>query len=103
MSASFRLPTNLSVVVSEPFEAHNYEHSGGDGGGEDMLQRIKDLEKDTQQMKTDIAIMRSNYATKTDVSDAKNSIILWVVGAVVFAQLIPTLPAIINALKTLSQ
>lgn len=76
---------------------------GGNGGGDDMLQRVKDLEKDVQSMKTDIAVMRSNYATKTDVSDAKNSIILWVVGAVVMAQLIPAMPAIITAIKTMAR
>lgn len=75
---------------------HDEKHGGGNGGGDDMLQRVKELEKDVQQMKTDIAVMRSNYATKTDVSDAKNSIILWVVGAVVFAQLIPAIPKILE-------
>ena len=43
--------------------------------------------------------MKSNYATKEDVSNAKNSIIMWVVGAVIFAQLIPALPAILDAVK----
>lgn len=66
-----------------------------------MQQRVKELERDVQSIKTDIAVIKSNYATNTNVSDAKNSIILWVVGAVIFAQLIPTLPAIITAVKTL--
>lgn len=73
------------------------DNSGGNTGGEDMLQRVKDLEKDMQKVKTDIAVVRSNYATKADVFDAKNSIILWVIGAVVLAQLTPVIPDILKA------
>ncbi|MCW9252094.1 hypothetical protein N5I36_08995 [Klebsiella aerogenes] len=90
----FLLPNGRLDADKEMVQDDGY--GGGNGGGGDMLQRIKDLEKDVQQMKTDIAVMRSNYATKTDVSDAKNSIILWVVGAVVFAQLIPAIPKVLE-------
>jgi hypothetical protein len=38
-----------------------------------------------------VAVIRSNYATKADVMGAKISIIMWVVSAVLFAQVIPTL------------
>ncbi|HFN8033308.1 TPA: hypothetical protein ACHG1G_003142 [Escherichia coli] len=75
---------------------HHEKHGGGNGGDDGMLQRVKELEKDVQQMKTDIAVMRSNYATKSDVSDAKTSIIIWVVSAVVFSQLIPAIPKILE-------
>ncbi|MBA2201110.1 hypothetical protein H1A25_13845 [Escherichia coli] len=68
-------------------------------GEDDMQQRVRELEKDVQSIKTDLAVMKSNYATKEDVSNAKNSIIMWVVGAVIFAQLIPALPAILDAVK----
>ncbi|ENN8375825.1 MULTISPECIES: hypothetical protein [Providencia] len=71
-----------------PFE--NRMYGGGNGGGDDMQQRIKELEKEVVSMKTDVAVIKSNYATKNDVTSAKNSIILWVVGAFFLTQIMPT-------------
>lgn len=48
------------------------------------MDRLTDLERD-------VAIIKSNYATKADLSEAKNSIIKWVVTAVLFAQVLPGL------------
>lgn len=71
-----------------------------DGGGPphngDMEARVSKLEQDISQVKdklntvsTDVAVIKSNYATKADVAEAKNSIIMWVVSAVLLAQVLP--------------
>ena len=63
-----------------------------------MEARISKLEALTEKtgermiaLERDVAVIKSNYATKADVSEAKNSIIMWVVSAIFLAQLLPTL------------
>jgi len=38
-----------------------------------------------------VAVIKAGYATKADVSEAKQSIILWIVSTLVLAQLLPPL------------
>lgn len=76
---------------------------GLDGGGGpphngDMEARVSKLETEVSATKTtinaierDVAVIKSNYATKTDVAEAKNSIIMWVVSAILLAQVLPVL------------
>jgi hypothetical protein len=75
-----------------------FDRGGGPPYDETMITRVRQLEtatdKTTAQMtslETSMAVIRSNYATKADVSEAKNAIIMWVVSAILLAQILPML------------
>ena len=51
---------------------------------EKTVERLTALERD-------VAVIKSNHATKADVAEAKNSVIMWVVSAILLAQLLPAL------------
>lgn len=49
------------------------------------------IEKDLSVIKTQMDAFTKHYATKADLTDAKNSIIMWVVSALFLAQLLPAI------------
>lgn len=55
---------------------------------DDLAQRLTLVEHDLTALKIDAAVIQANYATKEDVVAAKNSIILWVAGTFIAAQLL---------------
>ena len=87
------------------------DHQGGppDPPDDDMHTRLVNMEalaaktgERLMVIERDLAVVKSNYATKEDVSraegsllvkiaESKNSIIMWVVSAIFLAQLLPGL------------
>ena len=78
-----------------------------DGGMEARVAKLEGLaEKTGEQLRAiekDVALIRQkqdeftkHYATKADLTDAKNSIIVWVVGAIFLAQLLPTVAGLVK-------
>jgi len=74
------------------------DNSGGPPDDPSMEERVKKLEGLVEKtvervvnIERDVAVMRSNYATGKEVSDAKTSIVMWVVAAIFLAQLLPML------------
>lgn len=65
-----------------------------------MEARVAQLEADVAVIKIDVAVIKANGATKTDIAElraameskiaeAKSSTIIWIVGAIFVAQLLP--------------
>lgn len=70
----------------------------------DMEARVAKLEALAEKtsdrlaaLEKDVAVIKSNYSTKADVSDAKFSIIVWVVGTILLTQVLPAIPGIFRA------
>ena len=54
-------------------------------------ERLVTIEKDVAIIRSQMDGFTKHYATKADLTDAKNSIIMWVVSALFLAQLLPAL------------
>lgn len=82
-----------------------------DGEMEKRVAKLEALAEKTGErlaaLEKDLAIIKSNYATredvaglrgdmKTSIAEAKNSIIMWVVGAIFLAQLLPVVAGLVK-------
>lgn len=64
----------IDNVYSLPNERNNHvslTHGGGSGGGDDMHQRVKDLEDKLSDIAIDVAILKDKVATKEDIANVK--------------------------------
>lgn len=56
-----------------------------------MEARVGKLEDRLAAIELDLGILKATSATKSDLAEAKTTIILWVVSAVILAQILPGL------------
>ncbi|WP_272667215.1 hypothetical protein [Providencia sp. PROV167] len=62
---------------------------------------MSEIKDNISALKTDVEVIKSNYAKKEDVVSSANKIILWVAGVVIFSQVVPATPKIIEAIGKL--
>lgn len=88
MGELFKHPTATSNVVKQNLTAHNDEHGGGDGGGDDMLKRIEKLEEKIISISCDLAVIKATMSTKEDLHKELNGQTWKIVIALVITVLI---------------
>ncbi|MCR1319998.1 hypothetical protein NR352_24030 [Enterobacter soli] len=79
------MPEYLRLVESRPQSVHDNKHGNGNGGGDDMLERVKNLETKVTSLVTDVAVLKETVATKESLHKELNSQTWKIVVALVVA------------------
>ncbi|AUX94264.1 hypothetical protein [Mixta gaviniae] len=90
-----RLNPSSHLTVVKPHEtADDYDtirHGSGNGGGNDMLERVKKLEEQVAAIGTDIAVIKATLCTKEDLQKELNGQTWKIIIALVVSVLIAVL------------
>lgn len=84
--AQFRMSLATSdgnLVESFGDGDHTPSHDGGNGGEDDMLERVKKLESQMLSLLTDVAVIKSNYVTKADLHEEISKQTKWIAATVI--------------------
>ena len=68
------MSARLKIVENPDFLFPEQVSSGGNGGGGNMDERIKKLEESMSNLKSDIAVIKSNYASKEDIATLRTEL-----------------------------
>ena len=86
----------MTKVIDLMVIKRQLRHGGEPPDNGDMEARIAKLESTTQDLRDRLVRIEAkqdefikHYATKADLTEAKNSIIMWVVSAILLAQVLP--------------
>ncbi|WP_244649606.1 hypothetical protein [Pantoea agglomerans] len=88
----YSVPLNANLIEQNTSSSHNeFKFGGGDGGGDDMLERVKKLEEKVAVIGSDIAVIKATICTKEDLQRELNGQTWKIIIALVVTVLIAVL------------